>query len=98
VPLHPLDRLLGFARPDDERVRRQIVILSTGSHLIGVHLDEVLRLEDLYLRELHPMLAALPAVAGTAVLGSGRAVLVLDAKGLLELSRPLTDKSVATGS
>jgi two-component system chemotaxis sensor kinase CheA len=102
VPLHPLDRLLGFARPDDGRndgrKYGQIVILSTGTHLIGVHLDEVLRLEDLYLKELHPMLAALPAVAGTAVLGSGRAVLVLDAKGLLELSRPSADKSAATGS
>jgi len=86
IPLHRLDRLLGFeAAPD--RDRWPIVILSTGTHLIGVVVEEVLRLEDLYLTELHPMLAALPAVAGSAVLGSGRAVLVLEAKGLLQLSR-----------
>jgi two-component system chemotaxis sensor kinase CheA len=91
VPLHQLDRLLGYGHGDVRRDRWRIVILSTGTHLIGVVIDDVLRLEDLYLRELHPMLAALPAVAGTAVLGDGRAAIVLDANGLLELSRSLEE-------
>jgi two-component system, chemotaxis family, sensor kinase CheA len=98
VPLHPLDRLLGYGDGGVRRDRWRIVILSTGTHLIGVVIDDVLRLEDLYLRELHPMLAALPAVAGTAVLGNGRVALVLDAKGLLELSRSPQERQSSSTS
>ena len=42
---------------------------------------------ELFLKDLHPLLAACPTVSGAAVLGDGRIVLLLDADELIQLVR-----------
>jgi two-component system, chemotaxis family, sensor kinase CheA len=44
------------------------------------------RFQDLFLKDLHPMLATIPAIGGASVLGDGRPVLVLDAHGLMSFA------------
>jgi two-component system chemotaxis sensor kinase CheA len=83
VPLRDLGSLIGFsASPprDGEPVR--VIIVSTGTRLLALAVDQIEQFQDLFLKELHPMLARLPAVVGASELGDGRPVLVLDAEGL----------------
>jgi chemotaxis protein histidine kinase CheA len=64
-----------------------IVIISNGRETIGVEVDRVRRRQELFLKDLHPLLAACPTVSGAAVLGDGRIVLLLDADELIQLVR-----------
>ncbi|QAY95138.1 hypothetical protein CWB41_04835 [Methylovirgula ligni] len=79
VPVRDLGGELGFqtgaAAP---ATTGYLVIVAAGARVIGLAVDRVLRFEDLFLKELHPVLATIPSVAGTSVLGDGRPVLVLD--------------------
>jgi two-component system, chemotaxis family, sensor kinase CheA len=64
-----------------------IVIISNGRETIGLEVDRVRRRQELFLKDLHPLLAACPTVSGAAVLGDGRIVLLLDADELIQLVR-----------
>ena len=66
---------------------RSIVIISNGRETIGLEVDRVRRRQELFLKDLHPLLAACPTVSGAAVLGDGRIVLLLDADELIQLVR-----------
>jgi chemotaxis protein histidine kinase CheA len=79
--------MLGLAGPNHDRDWTQLLIVSTGTELMGLLVDQILRFQDLFLKELHPMLATIPAIGGASVLGDGRPVLVLDAQGLTTFSR-----------
>jgi two-component system chemotaxis sensor kinase CheA len=82
IPLHALGRLLGIAETQREGTHAQLVVVSTGTEFIGLEVDQILRFQDLFLKNLHPLLATVPAIGGASVLGDGRPVLVLDAPGL----------------
>ena len=64
-----------------------VVIISNGRETIGLEVDRVRRRQELFLKDLHPLLAACPTVSGAAVLGDGRIVLLLDADELIQLVR-----------
>jgi two-component system chemotaxis sensor kinase CheA len=66
---------------------RSIVVITNGRETIGVEVDQVRRRQELFLKELHPLLAACPTVSGAAVLADGRVVLLLDADELIQLVR-----------
>jgi two-component system chemotaxis sensor kinase CheA len=86
VPLHPLGRLLGVGGARQPRAYQQVVIATTGTVFIGLVVDQIVRFQDLFLKDLHPMLATIPAIGGASVLGDGRPVLVLDAHGLMSFA------------
>lgn len=89
LPVYRLADLLwhGDADGGSPRAFRSIVIISNGRETIGVEVDRVRRRQELFLKELHPLLAACPTVNGAAVLGDGRVVLLLDADELIQLAR-----------
>jgi two-component system, chemotaxis family, sensor kinase CheA len=82
IALQWLATCLGFDAPDRPSDFSQIVIASSGGHRLALRVDRVLHFQDLFLKELHPMLASVPAVAGASVLGDGSPVLILDNDGL----------------
>jgi two-component system, chemotaxis family, sensor kinase CheA len=83
VPLRDLAPLIGFqARPRRAGEPVRAIIISVGDRKLALAVDQIEHFQDLFLKELHPMLATLPAVAGASELGDGRPVLVLDAEGL----------------
>ncbi len=86
LPIYPLAELLAMGAAPDASRAIEIVILSNGRNAIGVAVDRLLRRQELFLKDLHPSLAALPAIGGASVLGDGRVVLVLDADGLIQLA------------
>jgi two-component system chemotaxis sensor kinase CheA len=85
VPVHRLAAVLGFDPIEAQPALTHLAIVSNGTRVLGLLVDRVLRFQDLFLKELHPMLAAVPVIAGASVLGDGRPVLVLDAGGLIGL-------------
>jgi two-component system chemotaxis sensor kinase CheA len=89
LPVYPLADLLWQGEPDtaNGRAFRSIVVISNGRESIGIEVDRVRRRQELFLKELHPLLAACPTVNGAAVLGDGRIVLLLDADELIQLAR-----------
>ncbi len=84
LPVRWLATSLGFEAPDGPSDFSQIVIASTGARRIALCVGRILHFQDLFLKELHPMLAAVPAIAGASVLGDGSPVLIIDADGLVD--------------
>ncbi len=69
------------------RSTRSIVVIASGPDMIGLEVDRVRRRQELFLKDLHPLLAGCPAVSGAAMLGNGRIVLLLDGDELIQLAR-----------
>jgi len=86
VPLVSLAALLGLGH-EGAPGRACAVIVAVGRERLALIVDTVPQRRELFLKELHPLLARLPAVAGAAVLGNGQPVLVLDVAGLMSLAR-----------
>ncbi|WP_434624125.1 chemotaxis protein CheA [Azospirillum sp. B2RO_4] len=83
MPLVRLRRLLG--QPDDDRVREAdcVVLAELGDGPVAVAVDDVGERADVVLRPMTGVLRGLRGYAGTAVLGDGRLILVLDLRELL---------------
>src|SRR5262249_30244496 len=64
-----------------------IIVVSNGRESIGVEVDQVRGRQELFLKDLHPLIAACPTVGGAAVLGDGGVVLLLDVDQLIQLVR-----------
>ena len=47
----------------------------------------VVRRQELFVRDIHPRIAAIPGIGGAAVLGDGRVVLIVDGGDLFQLAR-----------
>ncbi len=85
LPIVRLDELLGFeAKPDDEH--RFVVVLSDGQRTLGVSVSEFVGRQELFTKDIHPRLSALPGVGGASILGDGRVVLILDAAAIYRLA------------
>jgi len=82
VPLLRLRRLLGF--PDDPAERAaECVLVAACDGGVGLVVDDVRERADVMLRPLNGVLRGLRGYSGTAVLGDGRLLLVLDLRELL---------------
>jgi chemotaxis protein histidine kinase CheA len=88
LPLHDLGVLLGLSQTpaDDMRPTRPVVVASSGRSLIGLEVTSIEHRQELFLKDLHPLLAQFPGIGGASVLGDGRVVLVLDGDELIQLA------------
>lgn len=86
LPLYDLGVLLGMSGPVDGEGARPAIIASSGRNLVGLEVAAVERRQELFLKDLHPLLAQFPGVGGASVLDDGRVVLVLDGDELMQLS------------
>jgi chemotaxis protein histidine kinase CheA len=89
LPIVRLEDLLGFA-PDPDEAHRFIVVLSDGQRTLGVSVSEFVGRQELFTKDIHPRLAALPGVGGASILGDGRVVLILDAAALYRLAENIS--------
>jgi chemotaxis protein histidine kinase CheA len=88
MPIYRLGQLLRLSdRAAAPRTSFPMVVVASGPHAIGIEVDRLRRRQELFLKDLHPKLAAFPAIGGASVMGDGRVVLVLDADGLIQLAR-----------
>jgi two-component system chemotaxis sensor kinase CheA len=81
VPVHDLDRVLGF--PSAERDERAVVVADGGEGRIGLAVDALLGQQEAVLKPLGAPLDAVPGLSAVTVLGNGRPVFILDVQRLL---------------
>jgi two-component system chemotaxis sensor kinase CheA len=56
----------------------KVLIVKSGNQSVGVEVDSVGERLDVLLRPMSGLLSGMPGVQGTALLGDGRVLLVLD--------------------
>jgi len=88
LPIVRLEEVLGYA-PAEAQIHRYVVVLSDGQRTLGVSVHEFVGRQELFTKDIHPRLAALPGVGGASILGDGRVVLILDAAALYRLAENL---------
>jgi two-component system chemotaxis sensor kinase CheA len=81
VPVHDLDRLLGY--PAEERDERAVVVAEGADGRIGLAVDALLGQQEAVLKPLGAPLDAVAGLSAVTVLGNGRPVFILDVSRLL---------------
>jgi two-component system chemotaxis sensor kinase CheA len=81
VPVHDLDRLLGFA--GGGRDERAVVVAEGADGRIGLAVDALLGQQEAVLKPLGAPLDAIAGLSAVTVLGNGRPVFILDVPRLL---------------
>ena len=92
LPIVRLEELLGFKQTSDEP-HKFVVVLSDGQRTLGVSVDEFVGRQELFTKDIHPRLAALPGVGGASILGDGRVVLILDGPAIYRLAENIGTKA-----
>lgn len=88
LPLFRLSTLLGQKR-DMQQVESEDIealVISDGSHRIGLIVDAVLGRPEVFIREVHPDIAKMPGISGVSILGDGQVVIILDCDALIGLA------------
>jgi two-component system chemotaxis sensor kinase CheA len=83
VPLARLARLLDLPDPDADSDEIAVLVVRVGGQTIGLGISAFGEGMEVILKPLGGMLGRIAGYAGTALLGDGRVLLVLDLKGLL---------------
>ena len=82
VPLVDLSSLLGFG-PAALQGDLRLLIIRRSDGVVAVAVDDFTDRLNLLLRPMSGLLAGMPGIAGTAVLGDGRVLMILDLPGLI---------------
>jgi two-component system chemotaxis sensor kinase CheA len=81
VPVHDLDRLLGF--PPGGKEERAVVVADVAEGRVGLAVDALLGQHEAVLKPLGAPLEAVAGLSAVTVLGNGRPVFILDVQRLL---------------
>lgn len=84
-PFHYLPRLLGDydSQPEQKRYNT-IMLLRSGVSRIAIHVDELVKNQEVVVKNIGPQLVRVAGVAGATVLGNGEIVLLLNPLALLQ--------------
>ena len=83
LPLLSLGSLLALPPAVHSQSDSKVLIVKTGGELVGIEVDGLSERLDVLLRPMTGLLSGLPGVQGTALLGDGRVLLVLDLPELI---------------
>jgi len=67
----------------DQPARQQVVVLRHAGGLAGIAVDTLFGETQTVIKPLGTLFAALPGIAGSAILGNGRVALILDVESLI---------------
>jgi two-component system, chemotaxis family, sensor kinase CheA len=84
-----LDLGLTFGTARARRREGYAIVIEDGGRQRALFADLVVGIREIVVKGLDPVLGAPPGIAGSTVLGDGRAVLILDPPGLLMISPAL---------
>jgi two-component system chemotaxis sensor kinase CheA len=85
VPLKPINVLLGLAAPPKANVDDELAVLvmRLGDELVGLLVDDFREAMDIILKPMTGVLAGLSAYCGSALMGDGSVLMVLNVKEIL---------------
>lgn len=81
IPVLRLGQIVG--RPARARSEELLIVLEFGATIAGLVVDAIGERYETLLRPPAGLLRAVPGISGTAILGDGRVVMVLDLEGLI---------------
>ena len=87
IPMLRLGRLFGVEDAATDPTRGLLVVMEAAGCRAAILVDELLAQQQVVIKSLGRALGHVPGIAGGAILGDGRVGLILDAGGLLKLSR-----------
>jgi two-component system, chemotaxis family, sensor kinase CheA len=83
LPLVRLADLLGIPPPVEAPQRLKVVVMAAGDDLVGVAVDGFAERIDVLMRPMTGILAGMPGVMGTTLLGDGSVLMILDIPELI---------------
>jgi two-component system, chemotaxis family, sensor kinase CheA len=83
LPLVRLVDLLGISRVSDPGRGAKVLIMSAGDERVGVAVDGFAERMDVLMRPMAGILAGIPGVMGTTLLGDGSVLMILDIPELI---------------
>jgi two-component system chemotaxis sensor kinase CheA len=85
VPLKSINLLLGLGRPAETNADDELAVLVVrlGNESIGLLVDAFHETVDIILKPMSGVLAGISTYSGSALLGDGSVLMVLNVKGLL---------------
>ncbi|MBF0562307.1 MAG: chemotaxis protein CheA [Alphaproteobacteria bacterium] len=83
IPVLRLRRLLGLPDDDRERDSEAVMVVRLSNQMVGVVIDQFREGIDIILKPLDGVVGNLSGYAGTAILGDGRILLVLNMREIL---------------
>ena len=86
LPVYRLTALLDGSEAGLPAGELPIVVLGDGRRRLGLQVDRVVRRQELFVRDIHPRVAAIPGIGGAALLGDGKVVLIVDGGDLFQLA------------
>ncbi|WP_395680730.1 chemotaxis protein CheA [Inquilinus sp.] len=84
LPLIALAEALGNRAGTEHPPEATIVVAAVGGQMCGVEVDRFEGRLEVMLKPMEGLLAGMPGLAGTTLLGDGRVLIVLDLQGLLQ--------------
>jgi two-component system, chemotaxis family, sensor kinase CheA len=90
IPITRLDSL--FNLPSSDLEKQPIVIVKKGKERMGLVIDELLATQEIVIKPLHRFIRENKYFAGSAIMGSGEVILVLDVSNII-----LSKRNVVTG-
>ncbi len=86
IPVASLAHLLALEEIPNSGDER-LVVVTSGSRSLGLRVDRVLRRSDVFVKDPHPAIAAVPGLGGVICIGDGRIAFILDSDDLIALAK-----------
>jgi len=96
LPIYRLGPLLGYYSEQCEDKTLVVAVISDGKRRIGVVIDRSYQRQELFIKDIHKQLTALPGVSGAAILGDGKVVLIIEVEDLFTLATKLGKTALLT--
>ncbi len=92
-PLHGLAQMLGAAAPASPQSYHSVLLLRSGIQRVALHVDELVRNQEIVVKNIGPQLARVPGVAGATVLADGSIVLIVNPVQLVQQARAAPERA-----
>ncbi|MBJ6127021.1 chemotaxis protein CheA [Microvirga splendida] len=83
LPLVRLADLLEMPRPPEPPQSLKVVVMAVGDELVGIAVDGFAERMDVLMRPMGGILAGMPGIMGTTLLGDGSVLMILDIPELI---------------
>lgn len=91
-PLHYLQHLLGTRNSTATLPSyNSVLLLRSGIQRVALHVDELVKNQEIVVKNINPQLSRVPGVAGATVLGDGKIVLIINPVQLAQRARAAAD-------
>ncbi|MBZ0256047.1 chemotaxis protein CheW, partial [bacterium] len=86
VPILNLSGVVGSCKESDDAERLYVAVLKQGNNYVGIIVDRMVNEQEIVIKSLGGEVSNAAYIAGAAILGNGKVILILDTASLVEKS------------